>query len=29
VDEEGTLTHYFPMTVDPLDVAVVDAIEKK
>jgi len=29
VNEEGTLTHYFPMTVDPLDVAVVDAIEKK
>jgi glutathione peroxidase len=29
VDEEGTLTHYFPMTVDPLDASVIDAIEKK
>lgn len=28
VNEEGTLTHYFPMTVDPLDVAVIEAIEK-
>ena len=29
VDEEGTLTHYFPMTVDPLDASVIEAIEKK
>ena len=29
VNEEGTLTHYFPMTVDPLDASVMDAIEKK
>jgi len=29
VNEEGTLTNYFPMTVDPLDPLVLDAIEKK
>jgi glutathione peroxidase len=29
IDEEGTLTHYFPMTVDPLDASVIEAIEKK
>ena len=29
IDEEGTLTHYFPMTVDPLDALVIEAIEKK
>ena len=29
VNEEGTLTHYFPMTVDPLDPLVLEAIEKK
>ena len=29
VNEEGILTHYFPMTVDPLDASVMDAIEKK
>jgi len=29
VNEEGTLTHYFPMTVDPLDASVIEAIEKK
>jgi len=28
VNEEGTLTHYFPMTVDPMDASVIDAIEK-
>jgi glutathione peroxidase len=26
INEEGVLTHYFPMTVDPLDQAVIDAI---
>jgi glutathione peroxidase len=29
INEEGTLTHYFPMTVDPLDASVIEAIEKK
>ena len=29
IDEEGTLTHFFPMTVDPLDASVIEAIEKK
>ena len=29
VNEQGILTHYFPMTVDPLDASVVEAIEKK
>ena len=29
VNEQGTLTHYFPMTVDPLDASVMEAIEKK
>jgi glutathione peroxidase len=29
VNEEGILTHYFPMTVDPLDASVIEAIEKK
>jgi len=29
VNEEGILTHYFPMTVDPMDALVLDAIEKK
>lgn len=29
VNEQGVLTHYFPMTVDPLDTSVVEAIEKK
>ena len=29
INEQGTLTHYFPMTVDPLDPLVVEAIEKK
>ena len=29
VNEEGTLTNYFPMTVDPLDTSVIEAIEKK
>jgi len=29
INEEGTLTHYFPMTVDPLDPLVLEAIEKK
>ena len=29
VNEEGTLTNYFPMTVDPLDPSVIEAIEKK
>jgi len=29
VNEEGTLTNYFPMTVDPLDASVIEAIEKK
>jgi len=29
VNEEGVLTHYFPMTVDPLDASVMEAIEKK
>jgi len=29
INEEGTLTHYFPMTVDPLDAPVIEAIEKK
>jgi glutathione peroxidase len=28
VNEQGTLTHYFPMTVDPLDASVIEAIEK-
>ena len=26
INEEGVLTHYFPMTVDPLDPSVIDAI---
>ena len=26
INEEGVLTHYFPMTVDPLDPSVMDAI---
>ena len=26
INEEGVLTHYFPMTVDPLDQSVIDAI---
>lgn len=26
INEEGVLTHYFPMTVDPLDPTVIDAI---
>ena len=29
INEEGTLTNYFPMTVDPLDPLVLEAIEKK
>ena len=29
VNEEGTLTNYFPMTVDPMDASVIEAIEKK
>ena len=29
VNEQGVLTHYFPMTVDPLDASVVEEIEKK
>lgn len=29
VNEEGVLTHYFPMTVDPLSSEVVSAIETK
>ena len=29
VNEEGTLTNYFPMTVDPLDASVIEAVEKK
>jgi len=28
INENGTLTHYFPMTVDPIDPAVLEAIEK-
>lgn len=27
VDENGTLTHYFPMTIDPLSAEVIAAIE--
>jgi glutathione peroxidase len=27
VNEEGTLTHYFPMTIDPLAAEVIKAIE--
>lgn len=26
INEQGVLTHYFPMTVDPLDQSVIDAI---
>jgi glutathione peroxidase len=26
INEEGVLTHYFPMTVDPLDQSVINAI---
>ena len=26
INEEGVLTHYFPMTVDPLDPSVINAI---
>jgi glutathione peroxidase len=29
INEQGVLTHYFPMTVDPLAPAVIDAIEAK
>lgn len=29
INEQGVLTHYFPMTVDPLDPLVLEAIEKK
>jgi len=28
INENGVLTHYFPMTVDPLDPAVLEAIAK-
>lgn len=28
INEQGILTHYFPMTVDPLDSSVIAAIEK-
>jgi len=28
INEKGILTHYFPMTVDPLDPAVLQAVEK-
>jgi glutathione peroxidase len=28
VNEEGVLTHYFPMSVDPLDQAILDAVKK-
>ena len=29
INEQGVLTHYFPMTVDPLSPAVIAAIETK
>jgi glutathione peroxidase len=29
VNEQGVLTHYFPMTVDPLAAEVIAAIEAK
>ena len=28
INEQGVLTHYFPMSVDPLDARVIDAIKK-
>ena len=28
INEEGVLTHYFPMSVDPLDASVIEAIKK-
>ena len=29
VNEQGVLTHYFPMTVDPLSLDIISAIEAK
>jgi hypothetical protein len=29
VNEQGVLTHYFPMTIDPLSKEVIAAIEAK
>ena len=29
INEQGVLVNYFPMTIDPLDPLVIDAIEKK
>ena len=28
INEQGVLTHYFPMSVDPLDAKIVEAIKK-
>ena len=28
VNEQGVLTHYFPMSVDPLDAKIIEAIKK-
>jgi glutathione peroxidase len=28
VNEQGVLTHYFPMSVDPLDAKIIEAIQK-
>ncbi len=28
INEEGVLTHYFPMSVDPLDQVIIDAVKK-
>ena len=28
INEQGVLTHYFPMSVDPLDARVIEAIKK-
>lgn len=29
IDENGNLTHYFPMTVDPMDPTIIASIEQK
>jgi glutathione peroxidase len=28
INEQGVLTHYFPMSVDPLDASIIEAIKK-
>jgi len=28
INQEGVLTHYFPMSVDPLDQVIIDAVKK-